>query len=177
MENIKTYKALLLAVLGLVIVVTGAYLYMKDKPSPKEQTVKVDERLLSGQVTRLHEGENTLTYRMDMPAGATSTVSQEGMLVRVNLGDALFAATYFSYEGARGYSSTDYIYRNIIPRVAGVSVTGTTTVGETLWTVAQSSLSEWWVGQVGDGQWLMVVENRLDNHDKVVQMLQSLDTK
>lgn len=171
----KTYKAILLAVAGLVIVVTGGYLYMKgNKPVVKEAITKGSVRSLEGQVTRMFEGENKVVYGFDVPDGATSTVSMDGALIKVTTGSALYMATYFSYEGGRGYSSEDYIKSIIAPHVSVLNMVGTTTIGSRVWTVAESVNTEWHVGQVGDGQWLMVVESPKVNHDKIVDTLEGL---
>lgn len=177
MESIKTYKAILLSVLGLVIVVGGSYLYMKHKPAQKEAAVVKHVNLLSGQITREFEGENKLVYSMDIPDTATSTVSMDDALVTVSDNGALFAAVYMTYEGGRGYSSADYLNNVVAAKVSGLTVTGTTTIGTIVWTTAQTANSEWHVGQVGDGQWLMVVESKKSLHDQVVAMLESLTTK
>ncbi len=177
MESIKTYKAILLAVLGLVFVVGGAYLFMGSKPIAKEPVVKTHSQTLEGQVTRIYEGENKLVYSMDIPDTATSAVSMDDALVKITDNGALYAAIYMSYEGGRGYSSLDYVNNVIVPHVSNLIVTGTTTIGTTIWTVAQSANSEWHVGQVGDGQWLMVVESRKALHDQIVEMLDGLLAK
>jgi hypothetical protein len=177
MESIKTYKAILLAVLGLVLVVSGAFFYMKGKPVAKETIVRSNMVTLEGQVTRIYEGENKLVYSMDIPETATSAVSMDDGLVKITDNGALYAAVYMSYEGGRGYSSLDYINNVIVPHVATLTLTGTTTIGETIWTTAASPNSEWHVGQVGDKQWLMVVESKKTLHTGIVEMLESLMTK
>lgn len=176
-EGVKTYKTILLSVLGLVIVVTGAYFYMKHKPEAIKAPVTTHAHAVSGQVTRMYEGENKLVYEMGIPETATSTVSMDDALVTIIDNGALLAAVYMTYEGGRGYSASDYLHNVVAPKVRGLAMTGTTTIGDTLWTTAESAYSEWHVGQVGDGQWLMVVENKKTNHDAVVEMLQSLTTK
>jgi hypothetical protein len=114
---------------------------------------------------------------MDIPETATSAVSMDDGLVKITDNGALYAAVYMSYEGGRGYSSLDYINNVIVPHVATLTLTGTTTIGETIWTTAASPNSEWHVGQVGDKQWLMVVESKKTLHTGIVEMLESLMTK
>jgi hypothetical protein len=177
MESIKTYKAILLTVLGLVIVVSGSYVYMRNKPATKESVVKTTLRTLEGQVSRMYEGENKLVYSFDVPKSATSSVSMDEALVTVMDNGSLYAAVYMSYEGGRGYGSLDYINNVIAPRVAALTITGTTTIGSTIWTVAENQNSEWHVGQAGDGQWLIVIESRKALHDQIVETLESLSTK
>jgi hypothetical protein len=171
----KTYKAILLAVVGLVIVVTGGYLYMdKTTTVAKEAITKSDMKSLDGQVMRIFEGENKLVYSFDIPETATSTVTMDGALIKVNTGSALYAAVYFSYEGGRGYSAEDYIKSVVAPHVNVLTITGTTTIGTRIWTVAESVNTQWHVGQVGDGQWLMVVESPKANHEDILGTLADL---
>jgi hypothetical protein len=176
-EGIKTYKAILLSVLGLVIVVTGSYFYMKHERASKEAVVANHMHALTGQVTRIYEGENKLVYSMNIPETATSMLSMDDALVTINDNGGLYAAVYMTYEGGRGYSAVDYINNVVAPKVHALTVTGTTTVGPVLWTTAESANSEWHVGQVGDGQWLMVVESKKALHDSVMEMIESLTTK
>ncbi len=179
MESIKTYKAILLSVLGLIIVVAGSFMYMRHHKTkaPQAMVKSTSTTMISGKVTRIFEGENDLVYSMDVPATATSTLSMDDALVTIKNNDVLFAAVYMSYEGARGYSSADYIQNIIAKSVPTVMVTGTTSLGGVTWTLAEGGNSEWHVGQVGNGAWLMVVENKKSLHDQVVTMLESLTTK
>ncbi len=176
----KTYKAILLAVLGLVIVVAGAYFYMKNKPvrqASNTTSATSTMKTLEGQVVRVFEGENKLVYSIDIPETATSTLDMNDALVKITDNGIAYISMYMSYEGGRGYSSLDYINNVITPRVSTLSVVGTTTIAGSIWTIAQSAHSEWHVGQVGDGQWLMVVESARADHDRVVETLDSLITK
>lgn len=177
MEKIKTYKAVLLGVAGLAIVVGGAYWYMGDNPAPKEAIVKSETDLLEGEVVRMHEGENRIAYAIDIPDEATSTTGMDGALVKVTEGGVPYVSMYFSYEGVRGYVADDYINKVIAPRVNVVTIIGTTTIGSYVWTVAESQASEWHVSQVGDGQWLLVVENKKSLHDRVMETLDTLTTR
>jgi hypothetical protein len=177
MEGVKTYKAILLGVLGLIIVVAASYVFMKHQPLKKETGTVSHMQELSGQVIRMYEGENKIVYTMDVPQTATATRSMDDALVTVDDNGMLYAAIYFSYEGGRGYSAADYMNQNIVPHVPVLEFTGTTTIGGVVWTTAESANSEWHVGQVGNGAWLMVVESKKVNHDKVVESLESLSTK
>jgi hypothetical protein len=174
MESIKTYKAILLAVGGIVIVVGGAYWYMSDMPAKEEAIVKTQTRTIEGQVTRMFEGENKVVYSFDVPETATSTTGMEDALVKVTNNDLPYTSMYFSYEGGRGYAAEDYIKNVIAPRVPVLTIIGTTTIGSRVWTVAESTASEWHVAQVGDGQWLLIVENKKALHDQVAATLESL---
>lgn len=177
MEAIKTYKVILLTVLGLGVVVTGSYFYMKDKPTQKEAVVKVTTAMLEGEVVRMFEGENKISYALDIPETATSTVGMNGALLQVVDGGVPFVSMYFSYEGGRGYMPINYIKSIIVPQVRALTIVGTTTVGSYDWTVAQSDQSEWHVAQVGDGSWLVVVENKRTLHDKAMGVLDTLTTR
>lgn len=178
MEKIKTYKALLIAVVVLCAVAGGAFFYTKGKaPVATEAVKKVSTNALEGQVVRAFEGENKIIYKMDIPETATSTLAMDGALVKVMDNGTPFVSMYFSYEGGRGYIATDYINNVIAPRVPGVKIVGTSTVGLYTWTVAESQASEWHVAQVGDGQWLLVVENKKSLHDGAVEALDTLTTQ
>lgn len=178
MEKIKKYKAVLSVVVGLCVVVAGAYFYNKGKGSvAKESVKKASAHLLEGQVVRHFEGENKIVYKMEIPETATSTLGMDGALVKIIDSDAPYISMYFSYEGGRGYAAPDYINNVIASRVPGVVIRGTTTSGLYTWTVAESQMSEWHVAQVGDGQWLLVVENKKSLHDKALSALHTLTTK
>lgn len=143
----------------------------------KESITKTTTQTLEGEVKRFFQKDNIISYVLDIPEGATSTTTMDGALVKVTTGQTPYVSMYFSYEGSRGYMPTQYIKNVIAPRVPGVSVVGTTTVGSYTWMVAQSAGSEWHVAQVGDGQWLLVVENKRTLHDQVADTLDSLTTK
>lgn len=175
MEKIRTYKAVLLGVFVLAAVVGGAYWYMGGKPVVQEPAVKKSvTTTIEGQVVRMFEGENKIVYSFEVPEMATSTLGMDGALIRIVDGESPFATMYFSYEGGRGYVAEDYINNVIAPRVPALAITGTTTIGSHDWTVAESAASEWYVAQVGDGQWLLIVENKKPLHDKIMEMLASL---
>ena len=179
MERMKTYKVILLAVAGLVVVVGSTYYLIGGRfEEPVEQVkARVDSQLVTGQVVRSYEGENKAVYSFYIPEEATTTLSMDGALVRVENDNNLYAAIYFSYEGGRGYVAEEYINRVVAPQVRIVEVGATSTIGAYTWTTAASENTEWHVAQVGDGQWLMVVESPKSNHDRVLDMLDSLDVK
>lgn len=178
MEKIKTYKALLIAVVVLCVVGTGSYFYSKGgAPAEKEAVKSEPKNLITGQVMREFEGENKIIYKMAIPETATSTTGMDGALVKITDEGSSFISMYFSYEGGRGYVAPDYINNVIAPRVPGVKIVGTSTIGLYTWTVAESEMSEWHVAQVGDGQWLLVVENKKSLHDGAVESLDTLTTQ
>lgn len=178
MERIKTYKAILLAVAAITVVAGGAYYFVGNNKKPVQQVkTRVNTQLVTGQVSRMYEGENKAVYSFYIPAEATTTVSMDGALVRADEGKDLFGAFYLSYEGGRGYVAEEYINRVIAPQVRIIEVGATSTIGTYMWTTAASANTEWHVAQVGDGQWLMVVENPKVNHDRVVETLKELEVK
>lgn len=177
MESIKTYKAILLAVGGIVIVLGGAYWYMKDAPVKEEPIVKAYMRTIEGQVTRMFEGENKIVYSFDIPEEATSTTGMGDALIKVMDNGAAYVSMYFSFEGGRGFLAEEYIKHVIVPRVPALTIMGTTTIGSYEWLRAESAASEWYVAQVGDGQWLLVVESKKALHDQVMETLESLTTE
>lgn len=179
MEKIKTYKAILLAVAGVIVVAGSAYYFIGgryEKPV-QEVTTRINAQLVTGQVDREYEGENKAVYSFYIPEAATTTLGMDGALVRAFEGKDLYAAFYFSYEGGRGYVAEEYINRVIAPQVAVLTAGATSTIGAYTWTSAESANTEWHVAQVGDGQWLLVVENPKSNHDRVLDTLEELEVK
>lgn len=179
MERIKTYKAILLAVAAVIVVAGSSYYLVGDrfKKPVQEVKAKINTQLVTGQVTRMYEGENKAVYSFYLPEGATTTVGMDGALVRAYEGNDLYAAFYLSYEGGRGYVPEEYINRIIAPQVNALEVGATSTIGAYTWMAAESANTEWHVAQVGDGQWLLIVENPKSNHDRVVEALQDLEIK
>lgn len=132
---------------------------------------------VSGNVVRIFEGENILKYAFDIPDMATTTVERDGALIKVINGDTIPLVMYASYEGGRGYSASDYISNKIVPAVAAVTDSGTTTIGSYEWNVVQSERSVWYVGKVGSGQWLLVSEFKKSDADVAHKILESLTTE
>jgi hypothetical protein len=167
-------------IIGLVAL--GGVLYVGNKDMSKgsdESIVNATSTSLSsksfqGKITRVYEGENVLEYGMDIPETATATVSMDGALVKITDLDMPVLAMYISYEGGRGYTPADYITNNIMPKVKGVSITGTTTVGGYDWDVAESEGSVWHVAKSGNGSWLLVVENKKDVNEKAMPIIESI---
>lgn len=179
MEYMKTYKAILLAVGGLIIVVGSTYYFVGDKFRKPVQEVKagLNTQLVSGQVTRMFKVENRAVYSFYIPESATTTVSMDDALVRVDDESGLYMAAYLSYEGGRGYVAEEYINRLIAPQVHVLTSGATSSIGAYTWMEAESANTEWHVAQVGDGEWLMVVENPKVNHDRVLETLEGMEVK
>jgi hypothetical protein len=166
-------------VVGALVVIAALYGIQKlsDRNGQHDADLTVQEvgmKQVMGEVVRVFEGENKIEYSFSVPESATTTLGMEGALVKVTNDGAPVATVYFSYEGGRGYSSTDYINNIIAPNVAVINPNGTSTVGSTDWETASSEGSEWSVAAVRDGEWLVVVENRKTNHDLAQKLLASL---
>jgi hypothetical protein len=175
----KRYVPIVIGVIALCAVfyvATGRGSEREALSEGEQQTTTVNT--FTNKVTRNFEGENVLEYGFNLPEGATTTVEQDGALVKVtDASSSLVTAMYFSYEGGRGYSPEDYITNNIVPHVSAVTSAGTTTIGMHEWTVAESEFSVWHVAKSDNGQWLIVVENRKDMADNAAVILESILTK
>ncbi len=172
----KTYISILLVVLGLVVIVSGGYVYMKKN---RVQTVleKRDSVLMksfTGDVTRVYEGDNKLSYSFDIPEIATTTVGMDGALIKVSDATSSYTTIYISYEGGRGFGPIDYMDEVIAPHVSVINANGTTTIGNYEWQVADSEGSEWHIASIAGGSWLVIVENRKNMHDLVQKIIASL---
>lgn len=173
----KRYVPILIGIVALC-----AVLYVGNTQMDKDDKLAADEQKMAltsvtGKVTRVYEGDNTLEYGFDIPENATTSIEKDGALVKATEGDALLAALYFSYEGGRGYTPADYISNVIVPNVKAVTETGTTTIGSHDWTVVESEWSVWHIAPSTNGQWLVVVENKKTQAEKAAVILESLSTK
>lgn len=177
MESIKTYKAILLAVAGVIVIAGSAYYLVGDKKQNQEVKVRVNTQLVTGQVERMAGGDNKVIYSMYIPEDATTTIGMDGALIRAYEGKNLYAAFYLSYEGERGYVPEEYINRIIAPQVHVLEDGATSTIGAYTWMDAESENSEWHVATVEDGQWLVIVENPKINHDRMKETLENLEIK
>lgn len=173
----KRYVPIIIGVVALCAVLylgSGGSNGDEEKLVNEESSVEVTSKSFQGSITKIFEGEHTLAYGLDLPETATATVSMDGALVKVTDNDMPVLAMYVSFEGGRGYSPTDYITKNIVPKVSGVMLVEPKTVGEYEWVVAQSANSEWHVAQVENGKWLLVVENKKADSEKALAVLQTL---
>jgi hypothetical protein len=84
------------------------------------------------------------------------------------------AVVYTSVEGGRGYTANDYIDEVIRKAVPSATPAADVTYGAKTWTRSESSGSEWNVLSAKNGEWLVLVENKKANHDKVVKILETL---
>ncbi len=179
--NTKRYVPIIIGVVALcaVLYLGSSKMGSGDEELANEEVAssKLTSKSFQGSVIKTFEGDNTLLYGFDLPETATTTVSMEGALVKVTDNEVSVFAMYVSFEGARKYSPRDYITNTIMPKVNGVTQSGTTTIGVYDWSVAESQNSQWHVASVGDGKWLLVVENKKTDSEKVVDILESLSTK
>lgn len=174
----KTYIAILVGVVALFgVVFVGYKLTSSIKKNPETKTSNAQIQTVNGEVKRLFEGENVLAYQFDVPIEATVSSQMDGALVQVVNGNDLKTSLYFSFEGGRGYSVSDYISNVIGPKVAAVNPTGTTTLGAHDWQGVESAYSEWFITPVLNGEWLVIVESKKLFHEDTVNLLETLSIK
>ncbi len=177
--HMKRYVPIVIGVVALC-----AVLYVANSQMAKRNASAVDESELAmmtsftGNVTRNFEGENLLEYGFDLPEGATTTIEKDGALIKVTdvVAKPLFEM-YFSFEGGRGYSPTDYITKVIAPQVKVINSQGVVAVGSREWEVVESERSVWRVAKSDDGQWLLVVESRKADAETVDPIVGSIVTQ
>jgi hypothetical protein len=173
----KTYISILIVIVGLAVVVAGGYMYTKKYSNHPPLVLKkdVDMKTYSGEVVRVFEGDNVISYSFDIPEAATTTVGMDGALIKITNDATPYAAMYISYEGGRGYTPSNYLNKIIAPHVSVINPTGQVTIGSQEWYKAESPSSEWYIAQVKEGNWLIVVENKKVNHDLVEKTLASVE--
>ncbi len=179
MNNTKRYIPIVIGIVALcaVLYLGSSKMTTDDDILINDETkTEVTNKNFQGSLTKMFEGEHTLEYGLDLPDTASAAVTKEGALVKVTDSGMPVFAMYVSYEGARGYSTTDYITRNIKSKVAGVTMKETVTVGKYDWTVAESANSVWHVTSVENGAWLLVVEYKKADAEKAVGILETLVT-
>lgn len=170
--------------IGLVVVIAVLFAgnsFMKksgkEKVSNKDTATSVAMKSFESKVLRGNAGENVLDYTVSIPETATTSLSMDGALLKVTDADNSLVYVYMSYEGARGYSALDYINNRIVPNVAVLEITSTSTIGGYEWQAAESEGSEWHVASVAGGKWLVVVENKKAVHDTANKVLESIVAK
>jgi hypothetical protein len=180
-DHMKKHITILIGLVALSAVLYGGETLMNKKSNKEVSKNKVSEvgmMAFTGEVTRMFEGENKLMYSFDIPENATTSLGMDNALVKVtNQDGSLVAAVYFSYEGGRGYTPEEYIDNVIAPKVSVIETAGTSSLGEFVWREASSPSTEWHVGQVLNGNWLVVVENKKTDHGTVEKMLTNLTVK
>lgn len=174
----KTYIAILVGVVALFGVVFVGYKLTSDiKKNPETKTPNAQIQTVNGEVKRIFEGDNVLAYQFDAPIEATVSSQMEGALVQVTKSNDLRTSVYFSFEGGRGYSASDYIANVIAPKVSVLNPTGTTTLGAHDWQGIESAYSEWFITPVLNGEWLVIVENKKLFHEDTVNLLETVSVK
>lgn len=175
----KKYVPIIIGSVALFVL-----LYVGNNVMNKRQVEVSDEKVtlttgvqVIGKAVKNFEGEQTVEYMFSIPETATTTVEKDGSLVKVTDGDMLVNAMYFSYEGGRGFSASDYISNVIVPAVPSAKVVGTTTFAGYDWDVVESERSVWRVAKVGNGSWLLVVENKKTEDEKSLSIIDTLTTK
>ena len=115
----KRYVPIIIGVVALcaVFYLGGNTTDNVDDVTRDETSSEVSGKSFQGSFTKVLDGEFTLEYGFDLPETATATVTMDGALVKVSDSDMPVFAMYVSYEGARGYTPTDYITKNIMTKV------------------------------------------------------------
>ncbi len=174
----KKNIAIILGVIIVVVILFGGYKVIKRYSVQPEKQVEAQSgtsmKSFSGSVTRVYEGDNTLSYSFDIPETATTTLDMDNALVKIVDNEIPYATVYMSYEGGRGFTPLDYINEVIAPHVSVINPTVISTIGAYDWQVAESEGSEWHVASIGS--WLVVVENKKTKHDLVEKTLESVKT-
>lgn len=172
----KTYIPI---VIGLLIIIAGGYMYSKKNATTpvKEMEVKTEVatmKTFDGEVT---VGTEKLAYSFDVPETATTSVEMNNALVRITEGATPYATVYASYQGERKYTAEKYLNEVIAPHVSVITPTGEAMIGNTMWYKAESQGSQWHIATVGDGKWLVIVENRKTVNSLVENTLSSFAVK
>lgn len=148
---------------------------LKNKKEVKENVLELKK--FEGEVSRFFEGDNVIKYSFDIPKSSSATTSMEGALIKVIDNNNQIETVYISYEGGRGFTPLDYINEIIAPHVSVITPTSTLKIGNIEWQEAESGASKWFIGNVLNGQWLVVVEGKKSNEDKMLTTLKSFEVK
>ena len=173
----KRYVPIVIGVLALCAVL---YVGNEQMKKSNDRTVKeqnASSTSFNGSITRVFEGDNVLEYGFNLPETATTTITNDGSLIKVSDNGSPVLAMYISFEGGRGYSPTDYITNNIVPKVQAITPKGMVTIGSHDWEVVESEWSVWHVAKSTNGAWLLVVENKKADNEKAKAIIESIVTK
>lgn len=175
----KKYVPIIIGIVALfVLLYVGNNVMQKRQVEVSDENVTVTAGVqVIGKAVKNFEGEQAVEYMFSIPETATTTVEKDGALVKVTDEGVLVNAMYFSYEGGRGYSSSDYVANVIVPAVPSAKIVGTTTFAGYDWDVVESEWSVWRVAKVGNGSWLLVVENKKTEDEKSLSVIDTLTTK
>ena len=156
--------------------------------SPKLRLVKGDNATSTMIVTPMsyktaettasanYEGDRSKTVSIDIPE-SYEVVASKNMknTYFVMNGNSRVATLYYSYEGGRGYSASDYITNVIAPKVSGLSSVSISTSGGVSSAMASSANSEFRVSSYGE--WLVFVESTKANSDIAMAIANSVVVK
>lgn len=157
-------------------------MYSKKHVTPVEESkvVKTEMGMMKkfdAEVIRNIGGEQKLAYSIDIPETASTSLEMDNALLRVIDGAIPYATVYTSYEGERKYTPEKYLNEVIAPRVSVINPLGEVMIGNTMWYKGESEWSQWYIAQVQDGKWLVIVENKKAQTPLVEQTLSSFAVK
>ena len=165
------------AVVVVVLIFTSYKLLNKKSSKVAENNVVQNMTTLTGKVTTTFDADNNLNYSFDIPEMATSTVSEEGDLIKVTDGTSTRATVYFSYEGGKALSPVDYITNIVAPHVSVINVTNTSTIGNYEWQLAETGGSNWYVTSLNNGEWIAAIEAKKTFSDEAEKLVKSFKTE
>lgn len=162
-------------VVVLILAVFLGYKLVNKNKINKLDTISVAQNMVAvtGKVTNTYEVGNDLNYIFDIPETSTSTVSEEGDLIKIGDGMTNHSTVYFSYEGEKALSALDYITEIIAPHVSVIDITDTTTVGNYEWQLAETAGSDWYIASVNGGKWIVAIESRKIYADEAKKLVTS----
>lgn len=172
----KCTKRNIFIVGGIIVLVIVGFLAggrLKGKHYAGTRTTESAQNMVTvlGKVDHNLEGKNLLNYSFDIPETASSTVSEEGDLVKVADATGTRATVYFSYEGTRNMTPSEYIGEIVAPHVPAIDETGTTTIAGYDWQLAETAGSNWYITTLHNGEWIVAVEAKKtwsDNTEKLI---------
>jgi hypothetical protein len=205
-NNLKMWASLVVyAIIGLILgygVAKGAlYLYSRQSNVSKsemmsEEQNKEDEniqtidalkdvpgyKIYSASYSHTHEGDHKgeISFLMNEKYTAEQGVGTKSRYFYVkDESGSIVANIYASYEGGRGYSAADYI-NNVIAKAANVNLVNETSnvvYGNNIFSFNTNGKSNWNTFASQDKMWVMVIESKLTNQDKVKSIFDSLIVK
>ncbi len=177
-------KRNIVILVGLIIIVGGAYMYSKREKVTEvknevkqEVTTEASMKSITGDVVRVFKGEQKLEYSLSIPETASTSLDMNKALLRITDGGKLLATVYFSFEGQRGYSASKYIDDVIAPQVQVITPVGEAMIGNTMWYKGASDVSEWHIATISGGKWLVVVESKKADSQIAQKILSSFSVK
>ena len=152
-------------ILLLVLIVIGKAI---NRGVVMERHDNMDDKMtdvsgtIHGKVIATYEGDHVFNYKLVIAENATTSLEKNNRLLKISSASTTKPLYYyFSYEGGRGYTASDYI-TNVLAKSVQIIKRETMTHGDNTWTVARSANSSWHIANFGE--WLVVIEN--SNLDK-----------